>query len=114
MPAHPAWCLPLATAVPANASAVLLNVTAVDSDGPGYIQVLGSGGRTGTTSNLNKTAGITTANQVTVFLAPGSVYGISSGYLTTVANQGSATHLVVDLEGYYVPAAQTPVGSARS
>jgi copper(I)-binding protein len=80
-----------------------LNVTAVDSDGPGYIQVWGSSGFVSLASNLNKTAGVTIANQVTTQLAPG--VGSPNGATITIVNQGSATNLVVDLEGYYVPVA---------
>ena len=79
----------------AQVSAVAMNVTLTESNGPGYVQVVPTGGATalGASSNLNAVAqNQTIANQVIVPIgADGSV---------TLYTQ-SGTHLVVDIQGYY-------------
>jgi hypothetical protein len=57
--------------VPAAAAAVVLNVTATDANGPGYLTVYPCGGAVPLASNLNFTAGDTRANLVTVPLGSG-------------------------------------------
>jgi hypothetical protein len=97
--------------VPADATAVVLNVTAVAPSratdvrvyptpvfGDGYPEV----------SNLNLAAGITRANLVTVPVGPGG--------RVRLRNEGGTVGLLVDLSGYYSPAAQssfTPVDPQR-
>jgi len=89
------FCLDVGSSVPASATAVLFNVTATDSDGPGYIQLVTGNAVTGSTSHVNKQAGQTVANQVTVAL--------DASHKIMVVNQGSSTHIIFDLEGYYLP-----------
>jgi hypothetical protein len=95
--ADSAFCFQI-TSLGFDAIGVLLNVTATDSEGPGYIQLLTGAAVPGATSHLNKIPGQTVANQVSLPLGPirGEVY-----YYVTVVNQGGATNIVIDIEGYY-------------
>lgn len=81
--------------VPANASAVVVNVTATQSGGVGFLTVFPGGTVRPTASNLNLPgAGATLANLVTVPVgADGSI-----SVFTDVS-----THLIVDLFGFYEP-----------
>jgi Cysteine-rich secretory protein family len=73
--------------VPANASAVVLNVTATDASGPGYLTVYPCGGAVPLASNLNFTAGDTRANLVTVRLGTdGKVCFYSYGRTAVIAD----------------------------
>ncbi len=81
--------------VPANATAVQLNVTVTDTTASSYLTVYPTGATQPTASNLNWPAGDTVANAVVV--APGS-----GGDVTFYNFQGS-TDVVVDLEGWYAP-----------
>jgi hypothetical protein len=78
--------------VPASATAVALNVTATGAAGDGYVQVVPAGGSIplGTSSNLNTTAGATSANLVLV--------GVQDGAVDLYAQV--RTHLVADVVGY--------------
>ncbi len=89
------------TAVPADARAVVLNVTATEPTDPSYISVQPTGGPDTGVSNVNFMAGETTANQVTVPLGPGNA--------VRIRNSVGQVHVVVDLAGYYVDA---PAGGA--
>jgi hypothetical protein len=89
------FCLGVGSQVPTSATAVLFNVTVTDSDGPGYIQLVTGNAVPGSTSHVNKQLGETVANQVTVAL--------DASRSIMVVNQGSSTHIIFDLEGYYVP-----------
>ncbi|MHB1527013.1 MAG: beta strand repeat-containing protein [Candidatus Dormibacteria bacterium] len=90
--------------VPAGASAVVLNVTAVDPTAAGFISVL-PGGETLPTgsslvSNLNFAAGVIVPNQVTV--------GLSTTGTVEIYNYTGSTNVVVDVAGYYT---STPASS---
>ena len=84
------------SAVPATATAVVLNVTAVDATAPGYVQVFPTGRSVpGASSNLNiERAGQTIPNTVIVPLG-------QDGFLTFYTEAG--THLIADIAGYFVP-----------
>ncbi|MHB1575706.1 MAG: C39 family peptidase [Candidatus Dormibacteria bacterium] len=81
-------------AVPADASAVVLNVTVTDPTSAGFLSVYPQGAARPEVSNLNWTAGETLANLVLVSLGNGGV---------TIYNQSGATEVVVDLQGYFAP-----------
>jgi hypothetical protein len=89
--------------VPATgASAVVLNLTATDTTGPGFVTAFPAGTARPTASNLNVTgAGQTVANLVIVPLGPGGSVSLFS--------LGGA-HLLADVEGYCAPAATAPDG----
>ncbi|WP_157494732.1 hypothetical protein [Kutzneria sp. 744] len=77
--------------VPADAVAVVVNLTGTDAAGPTFLQ---AGRYNGNTSNLNLVAGETRANLVTVTLIPGqSLFELSSG--------PNALDAIVDVAGYY-------------
>ena len=80
---------------PDNASAALLNLTATEPDGPGYVKVYPCGAEN-TVSNVNYVAGQTVANLAAVKVAPGGDVCFKSF---------ADTQLVVDLAGWYVPGA---------
>ncbi len=93
--------------VPIDATAVTLNVTAVDPASAGYVTVWPCGSERPTTSNLNVTAGDTRPNLVTVKVGTGGrVCAYSLG----------AVDLVVDVNGWWGDAgryAYTPVAPFR-
>ncbi|MFE5583801.1 hypothetical protein [Kitasatospora sp. NPDC056531] len=82
--------------VPAGAKAVVINVTATETDGPGHLTLWSSTSPQPTSSNLNWTApGVTTPNLVVVPLdADGRVMFFNGSWNTT--------HLIADVFGYYV------------
>ncbi|GAA1500860.1 hypothetical protein GCM10009760_63060 [Kitasatospora kazusensis] len=82
--------------VPANAVAVVMNVTVTDATAGGYVTVYPSGEAAPVTSNLNHTAGRTIANLVTVQVGAG-------GSVTFLNGSGGSVDLVADVTGYYVP-----------
>ena len=75
----------------AGATAVVLNVTATNPTGAGYLTVVPRGASTAT-SSVNFDAGHTVANMVTVGLSGGSF---------DVVNAIGTTDVVVDVFGYY-------------
>ncbi len=78
--------------VPTTASAVVLNVTATEAAGPGYVTVWPGGDRPAT-SNLNSAiGGQTIANQVIVPIGAGGTIQL---YTQT------GTHLIVDVVGWF-------------
>ena len=81
-------------AVPANAAAVVLNVTAVTPTAGGYLTVFPQGRPTPLASSVNFTAGRVVPNAVTVELGTGDAIAVFNG-------SGGCTHVVVDVVGYY-------------
>jgi glucose/arabinose dehydrogenase len=80
---------------PGNASAALLNLTATEPQGPGYVKVYPCG-EENVISNVNYVAGQTVANLAAVKVAPGGDVCFKSF---------ATTQLVVDLAGWYAPGA---------
>lgn len=79
--------------VPANAEAVVANVTAVTPTADGYLTAYADGQSMPATSNLNYSAGQVVPNLVTTEVTDGKI---------RIHVGGSGTvHLVVDLQGYY-------------
>ncbi len=73
--------------VPSGASAAVLNVTATEANGPGYLTVYPCGTAVPLASNLNFTAGDTRANLVTVRLGSnGRVCFFSYGRTSVIAD----------------------------
>jgi LPXTG-site transpeptidase (sortase) family protein len=88
--------------IPADATAVVMNVTVAGADGPGYVTVYPSGGAPPTASNVNtETAGQTIPNLVTVPVGAG-------GRVSVFTSMGA--HLIADVFGYYVPATSSKAG----
>ncbi|AUG79767.1 hypothetical protein CFP65_5054 [Kitasatospora sp. MMS16-BH015] len=79
--------------VPADATAVVLNLTSTGSDKGGFLTASPGWSATVGTSNLNFTAGQTVANQVVVPIGlDGKVY---------IYNHTGRAHVVADVFGYY-------------
>jgi hypothetical protein len=91
-----------AYSVPANAIAVILNVTAVRESTAGYFTVYPTGNSLPTASNLNWVAGETVPNLVSV--------GLGTGGSVTIYNGLGSADAVVDLEGYFAPAGVGTLG----
>ncbi len=79
--------------VPADASSLVLNVTATEPTAAGYLTVWPTGQVRPTASNLNFTSGQTIPNMVTVKVG-------ATGSIDLVTNQG-CPHVIVDVAGYY-------------
>lgn len=98
--------LDLSGSVPADATAVLLNVTATDVTANTYVTAWPDGGARPITSNLNLAPGRDIPNAVTVELR--------AGHKIDLYNHAGSVDLIVDLEGFYTPSssaglsAQTP------
>ncbi|MCU1360850.1 MAG: hypothetical protein JWN99_2139, partial [Ilumatobacteraceae bacterium] len=85
-----------------GAVAVVLNVTATETAGPGFVTVYPSGATRPTVSNLNiEQADQTVPNLVTVRLGAGGKVSLFSQV---------TTHLVADVAGYYVASPATSDG----
>ncbi|MGD9996378.1 MAG: hypothetical protein AB7L17_00625 [Ilumatobacteraceae bacterium] len=84
--------LGLGTVVPAQATAVVLNVTGVEATADGFVTVWPCGTARPNASNLNLTAGSTIPNLV--------VSGLGAGASCLFTQSG--THFVADLSGYMV------------
>ncbi|MCU1392387.1 MAG: hypothetical protein JWM34_815 [Ilumatobacteraceae bacterium] len=78
--------------VPAGATGVAVNLTAVDEIAPGYLSVYPSGGTLPATSNLNYATGTAVANGVLTKLSSGGAVDI---YANTQSD------IVVDVNGYF-------------
>jgi hypothetical protein len=79
--------------VPSDATAVVMNVTAVDPTMPSHVDVWPSGGAKPNVSNLNVTAGKTVANLVTA--------KVGAGGRVSIANLDGSVDVVADLVGYF-------------
>jgi len=80
--------------IPADATAVALNVTETDAQTGGYITAYPTGGAVPTTSNLNYTQGQTKAANVIV--------GLGTGGKVTLTNiAGGSVSLIADVTGYF-------------
>ncbi len=88
--------------VPANATAVVLDVTAVNESTAGAFIVYPAGSAVPLASNLNWVAHETVANLVMV--------GLGAGGAITIHNPAGTADAVVDLEGYYSPSTGTSAG----
>ncbi|HEY6539067.1 MAG TPA: hypothetical protein VI138_08550, partial [Candidatus Dormibacteraeota bacterium] len=90
--------------VPADATAVALNVTATDTTTASYLTLYPTGTTRPTASNVNWSPSQTVANMVIV--------PTGTGGNIDIYNQLGSVDVVVDLEGYFAPAtAGSTVGS---
>jgi hypothetical protein len=81
--------------VPANATAVVLNVTVTNTTTGGFLTVYPTAASRPNASNLNWVARQTVPNLVFVNLGAGGA--------VTIFNSSGSTNVVVDLEGYFAP-----------
>ncbi len=84
--------------VPANATSVVLNVTAVAPTAAGSITVYPKGTSKPATKNINFASGQTISNTVIVKLGTGVV--ANAGYIS-IANSAGSTNVIVDVVGYF-------------
>jgi hypothetical protein len=95
--------------VPANATAVVLNVLAVNGSAPSLLTVYPSGTGRPLASNLNFPAHVNIANLVTVALGQNGTS--DSQREVSIYNALGTLNVVVDVEGYFVPqASSNPAG----
>ena len=88
--------------IPANATAVVLNVTATNTTGPGFVTAYPAGQTLPLASNLNpERAGQNIPNLVTVPIGAGGQIAV---YTLTQAD------IIVDAFGYYTPATTAKAG----
>jgi len=80
--------------IPADAQAVVLNVTVTEPSTAGYLTVY-PGGSVPNTSNINFTPGQTVAVHATV--------SVGAGPAVRVFNSAGNTHVIVDVMGWYGP-----------
>jgi hypothetical protein len=92
-PLRPGGLFTLDTEVPAGATAVVLNVTAVDPTASSHLTVWPDGTQQPNTSSLDFVAGQTVANLVTV--------PVSADGKVRFRNNSGSVHVVVDTFGYY-------------
>ncbi|MFG2990973.1 hypothetical protein ACGFZK_17085 [Streptomyces sp. NPDC048257] len=96
--------------IPEGVTAVVLNVTATETNNSGFVTAFPEGGERPKTSNVNWEAGQTVPNQVIVPVG-------KNGYVDLYnASWGSRTHLIADVSGYFTPKASsgyTPMTPAR-
>lgn len=82
-----------AAAVPANAVAVVMNITATGGTANSYLTVYPAGDPVPNASNVNFAAGQTIPNLATVKVGVGGLVGF--------ANAAGSTHVIADLVGYF-------------
>ncbi|MDH6580730.1 LamG-like jellyroll fold domain-containing protein [Kitasatospora sp. MAP5-34] len=80
--------------VPANATAVAIDITAVGETGSGYLETYATGAAPTATTSLtyNTTSALSSMSADTPIGTNGTI---------TIANYGSATAVIVDIAGYY-------------
>ncbi len=88
-------------------AAVVVQVTATQESAPGFVTVYPADSAIPQTSNLNFAAGVTTSNLVTVRVSP-------DGQIDLLNGSSGATHLIVDVQGYFRSGAATAPGSFRA
>ncbi len=89
--------------IPADASAVALNVTVTEPSAAGFLTVWPTGAARPTASNLNFEAGQTVPNMVTARIG-------TDGRIDIASNQG-CPHVIVDIAGYYTAWTPSTIGS---
>ncbi|HEY3629325.1 MAG TPA: hypothetical protein VGL21_00445 [Jatrophihabitantaceae bacterium] len=82
--------------IPTAATAIQVTVTAVSATGPGYLRAYPANASAPNATFLNYTNAFNTSGSGSVTL------GTGGGYHFKVTNYARATHLVVDVQGYYI------------
>jgi hypothetical protein len=82
--------------IPANATAVAINLTATNQDAAGFLTVTPGGGAKSNTSNLNIPPNL-------VDVANAAVVGLADGGKIRVYNENNPTDVIVDVVGYWAP-----------
>jgi len=98
---------PIGCGVPQRATAVEASFTAIDPVGTGFLRVFPNGRGTPNATFLNYSGGRGTTNSGTVPLAGLGLQDLA------VTNLGGASHLAVDVLGYYEPASAANNGAEQ-
>ncbi|MEZ2387937.1 S8 family serine peptidase [bacterium RCC_150] len=93
--------------VPADASAVVFNLTVAEAKSFGFITAFASGTNRPNASNVNFSAGQIVPNSVTVPIG-------SDGKVALFNRSGGTTHLLADISGYYLPGEPSVAGAFKS
>lgn len=93
--------------IPANASAVVLKITASGTKSLGYLTAYATGSPRPSTSNLNYSAGQTVSNVVVVPVG-------TDGKVTVANTSSGSAQIVADVTGYFLPGKPTQVGALRA
>jgi hypothetical protein len=94
--------------VPADATAVVVNVTSVGAQSDGYVAAYPAGGTAPGTSTVNHVPGVASTNRAVVKLGAGSL---------TVKVGGAPVHVLVDVVGWFGPSGRktfTPITPVRA
>jgi len=104
--------IPSSAGVPADAGAVVVNVTAIDPTAAGFLAVYPGGTANPGTANITFSGGQTVGNMVTVGLGPDSSTGATQSFTVYdgPSSNGGNVDFTADLEGYY--ASQTSTSGA--
>ncbi|WP_197026195.1 sialate O-acetylesterase [Arthrobacter sp. 9MFCol3.1] len=95
------------TGIPANASAVVLKITASGTKSLGYLTAYATGSPMPSTSNLNYSAGQTVSNVVVVPVG-------TDGKVTVANTSSGSAQIIADVTGYFLPGKPTQVGALRA
>lgn len=90
--------------IPANAAAVVFNLTVTGPQSFGFITAYPSGTNRPNSSNVNFAGGQTIPNSVTVPVG-------AEGKVSLFNRSSGTTHLIADVSGYYLPGAPTVPGA---
>ncbi|WP_320535969.1 polysaccharide deacetylase family protein [Pseudarthrobacter sp. IC2-21] len=93
--------------IPANASAVVVNLTVTEPTSAGYLTAHASGSAKPGTSNVNYAGGQTVPNLAVVPVGPDGKVTISN----TETGSGSSAQVVADVSGYFLQGAPTGSGT---
>ncbi|GAC1494211.1 MAG: hypothetical protein NVS2B15_15410 [Pseudarthrobacter sp.] len=93
--------------IPANASAVVVNLTVTEPNSNGYLTAYASGSTKPDTSNVNYDRGQTVPNLAVVPVGPDGKVTIAN----TEIGSGSSTQVVADVSGYFLAGAPTASGT---
>jgi hypothetical protein len=92
--------------VPIGATAVVMNITAIDPSASGYLTAYAAGQTTPFASTVNFIAGQTIANEATITLGAynGGTHTFTEPRDVTIYNYGGTTDVTIDVQGYYLNA----------
>ncbi|TLM74534.1 hypothetical protein [Pseudarthrobacter sp. NamB4] len=90
--------------IPANASAVVFNLTVADPKSFGHVRAYPAGATPPNTSNINYLAGRNLANSVTVPIG-------AEGKVTLLNTSSGTAELISDVSGYYIGGTPTAKGA---
>lgn len=104
--------IPSSAGVPADAGAVVVDISAIQPSSDGFLSVYPGGAQNPGTANVNFVAGQTVGNLVTVGLGPDSSSGATQSFTVYEGPSNAGTvDFTADLEGSYAPQTSTSGGA---